>query len=143
MDIIKQALKVMESEFKGGEWLLNSSQLAKDFCRLQIGNEKDEVFAVLFLDSQLKNLGFKIFFYGTVNECSIHLRPIVRHALELNAAKMILVHNHPSGNSTPSESDIHVTKDFVKFFRKINCDILDHLIVSPIGVCSLNELGHM
>ena len=141
--IIKKALKVMESDFKGGDWSLNASEKVKDFCRLQIGNSKDEIFAVLFLDQQLKNLDFKTFFYGTVNECSVHLRPIVRHALEINAANLILVHNHPSGDCKPSTSDIEITKKFKDFFKELNCTVVDHIIVSPINAVSLAELGHL
>lgn len=141
MLLIKQALKVMESEFKGGEWLLNSSEKAKDFCRLKIGNSKDEVFAVLFLDSHLKNLDFKIFFYGTVSECAVHLRPIVRHALDINAAKIVLVHNHPSGDCKPSDADIKLTKQFKTFLDAIDCELVDHIIVSPIDAVSLKETG--
>ena len=53
------------------------------------------------MDNRNRKLDFKVFFRGTVNECSVHLRPITRHALEVNAAKLILVHNHPSGNCKP------------------------------------------
>ena len=141
MDIIKQALKVMESDFKGGDWTLNSSERVKDFCRLQIGSSKDEVFSVLFLDNKLKNIDFKTFFCGTINECHIHLRPIVRHALECNAASIILVHNHPSGNCKPSDSDIRITKEFKDFFKQINCNVIDHIIVSPLEALSFRESG--
>src|SRR5579863_5566224 len=141
-DIIKQALKVMETTFKGGEWTLKNSESAKDYCRLQVGASKDEIFSVLFLDNKLKNIDFKTFFYGTINECAIHLRPLVRHALECNAANMIFVHNHPSGDCVPSQADIDLTTRFAKFFKEINITVIDHIIVSPLGALSMCETGY-
>ena len=141
MNIIKQALQVMESEFTQADWTLNKSELAKDFCRLQIGAEKDEVFSVLFLDNHNCKLDFKTFFHGTINECNIYLRPIVRHGLEINAAKVILVHNHPSGNCTPSDADVALTREFKTVLDKLQLKLIDHIIVSPTGTASLCELG--
>lgn len=139
--IIQKALKVMESEFKQGTDKLNSSKLTVDYCRLQLGMEKDEVFAVLFMDNHFKMLSFEIFFRGTVNQSGVFMRPIARKMLELNAAKMILVHNHPSGDTTPSNADINITREFKKIFDALDCQVVDHIIVSSTGSYSMMEKG--
>lgn len=139
--IIKKALKVMEDSFEGGGEKINTSGLVMDYCRLQLGAEKDEVFAVLFMDNSLRLLKFERFFTGTVNQSAVYMRPIARRMLELNACKMILVHNHPSGITKPSESDIKLTRDFKKVFDALDCQIVDHIIVSALEVTSMANSG--
>lgn len=143
MKAIQKALKIMEAEFKGAESeeSYTTSQKVKDYCRLQLGNELDEVFAVMFMDSRNRLLTFEKLFRGTVNEANVFLRPIVRRVLETNASKVILTHNHPSGDCTPSASDIAITKTFADFLVQINCQVLDHIIVSAKGTLSLIEEG--
>lgn len=141
--IIKKALKVMEESFKEGTDKLNSATLTMDYCRLQLANEKDEVFSIIFLDNHLRMLGFDKMFRGTVNQSSVHLRPIVRKALELNAAKIIFAHNHPSGIVKPSESDLQITRKFKKVLDALDCKLVDHVIVSPIAAYSMRERGEI
>ncbi len=143
MDIVKQALKVMEDNARTKGDKLGSSKLCKDYCRLQLGNEPEEVFGCLFLDSHNQFIAFEQISRGTVNEATINLRPIVRMVIEHNAANVIFTHNHPSGITKPSDSDIKLTKDFAKFLKQIDCQVLDHIIVSQIESTSLAELGVM
>ena len=131
----------MEEAFTEGEGKYNQSALTKDYCRLQIGAEKDEVFAVMFLDNHLRLLEFTRFFTGTVNQSSVFMCPIVRKMLDLNAAKIILTHNHPSGIVKPSASDIELTKQFNKVFTQLDCPIVDHIIVLPAASLSMVETG--
>lgn len=141
MDIISQALKVMESQFIEPQDKINSSELAKNYCRLQLGLEKDEVFGVLFLNSQNQLIAFERMFQGSIAESQVYLRPIVRKVLEHNAARMILTHNHPSGSTKPSDADIRLTRDFMAFFRQIDCPVVDHIIVTAKESVSLTEMG--
>ncbi len=141
MGIVQKALKIMESEFIKGDGKYNASKLTKDYCRLQLGAEKEEVFAVMFLNSQLELLSFDKLFRGSITETVIPPRAILRRAFEVNAAKMILTHNHPSGNVTPSTSDILITKKFMSLFQEFDCEVVDHIIVSAVDSVSLVELG--
>ena len=139
--LIKKALRVMEEAFTEGTEKFSQSGYVKDYCRLKIGQEKDEVFCVIFLDNHLRLLEFKEFFRGTVNQSSVFLRPIVRRALELNASKIILTHNHPSGIVTASKADIEITKRFNNILTELDCEIVDHIIVSPTNSLSMVETG--
>lgn len=140
--IIEKALQVMEAQLKRtpGE-TLKQSERVKDFCRLQLAGELDEVFSVLFLDTQLRLLSFEKMFRGTVNQAQAFARPILRRAFELNAARMILAHNHPSGRLTPSDADIEITQQFNRLFKALDCPIVDHIIVTAESALSFVERG--
>ena len=137
--LIKRALKAMETDFAYSKIKLNSSGKVKDYCRLHIGASIDEVFGVIFLNSQFEFIAFEKFFTGTINECHIYARPILRKAFELNASKMIFTHNHPSDNNNPSVGDITMTRELNKIFKKLECPIVDHIIVTPTGATSMAE----
>lgn len=140
MDIIKKALKVMEAQLQGKFDQFTSSEKVKSYCRLQMGLEKDEVFGVLFLDNYNRLIEYHSLFRGTVNESSVYLRPIIRKIIELNAAKVIFTHNHPSGISKPSEEDIKLTNKFSAFLKEIDVQVLDHIIVTTTEAISMAEL---
>ena len=141
MTIIEQALKIMESEFKAGGDKYNSSRLVADYCRLQIGNEPEEVFGVLFMNNQFEMLSFDKLFRGSVTEASIPPRAIARRMFELNASRMVLTHNHPSGDVTPSKADIAITEKFKGLFKEFDCQVVDHIIVSGKSAYSMVERG--
>lgn len=104
---------------------------------------KEEVFAVLFLDSQCGFLGFDKLFRGSINQSHVPPRAIARRMFELNAEKMVFVHNHPSGSLKPSTEDLYLTKKFIDLFKMLDCQVVDHIIVSPIGAYSFVESGDM
>lgn len=139
MCVISRALRVMEREFKEPGEKLNCSELSKNYCRLQLGAEKEEVFGVIFLDAQNRMIAFEKMFRGTINESPVFARPIVRKIMEHNAAKVILCHNHPSGVSVPSKSDIDTTLYLKKAFDYIDCKVVDHIIVTAKEARSLAE----
>jgi len=88
-----------------------------------------EVFAVLFLDSQNRILEFKELFRGTINAASVYPREVVKEVLELNAASVILAHNHPSGVTTPSQADKLITTKLQQALNLIDVSVLDHIII--------------
>ena len=139
MNIIKKALKIMESEFKESTEKFSSSALVKDYCRLQQGNEPEEVFSIMFLDTHLRLLSFDKLFRGSVSEATISFRAIARKVFEYNAAKIIICHNHPSGCVTPSDADIAITKKLHDFLIQIDCKVIDHIIVSAVSSISMVE----
>ncbi len=101
-----------------------------------------EHFKVIYLNVRRKVLREKTLFIGTLDESVVHPRDIFKVALEEGAAAVILMHNHPSGNFSPSEADIAITKTLIEAGRIMGVDVLDHVIIGRNGFCSLAEDGH-
>ena len=108
---------------------INSSDLAREAVGNRLSGHQCEIFACLFLDSQHRVLAFKEMFRGTVNYTTVHPREIIKEALKLNAAAVILAHNHPSGEVEPSSRDIDLTKNLKEILKVIDVQVLDHLVV--------------
>jgi DNA repair protein RadC len=113
----------------------------KDYAQLQLGALAHEVFAVLFLDAQHHLLHFEVMFRGTLTQTSVYPREIVKRALELNAAALILAHNHPSGVAEPSRADEHLTQALKIALALVDVLVLDHLVVGRGVVVSFAERG--
>ena len=101
---------------------------------------------VIHLNVRCKPIGFEIISLGTLDTLLVHPREVFRSAIIANSARIILVHNHPSGEPTPSEADIKITRDLIKAGQLIKIDVADHLILgdprrSP-NYYSLKELGY-
>lgn len=129
--------------------LLQSNQLENPeqvYCYLQahLYNPSQELFACLFLDNKHKVIALETLFYGTLTHASVYPREVVRAALRHNAAAVILVHNHPSGDTTPSKSDYDVTELLCKALFTVEVRVLDHLIIGqhPSKTMSLAERGY-
>lgn len=138
--IIQDALRILESRLKYGKTFSDASA-AKHFCQLKLGHEKDEYFACLYLDGRHRLLSFEKLFRGSVSSATVHARVVVRRALELNAAALIVSHNHPSGETSPSKSDIALTQKLKDALRVVDVNLLDHIVVSAEGNSSLAESG--
>jgi DNA repair protein RadC len=110
-----------------------------DYCRTAMGGLKDEQFRVLYLNSQNEIIAEEILQEGTVNQTVVYPRKILELALKHKASGLILVHNHPSGNPTPSASDKELTQTVVKASKALNLTVHDHLIISRHGYFSLAE----
>ncbi len=113
----------------------------KHYLRLELAEYKDEVFAVLFLDNRHHFIAFEILFYGTIDGASIHPRVIVRRALELNAAAVIVAHNHPSHVAEPSKADESISKRLKDALALVDVRMLDSLVVTADEVVSFAERG--
>ena len=120
---------------------LSSSSAVRRFLRLKLAHLPREVFACLFLDNRHRLIRFEPLFYGTVDRASVHPREVLRRALELNAAAVILAHNHPSGVAEPSASDLALTQDLTDLLRRIDVRVLDHLVVGRGTEVSFAERG--
>jgi DNA repair protein RadC len=116
--------------------LLNSEQTYA-FLKRQLRDKKNEVFAALFLDSQHRLLAYEELFTGTINSTSVHARPIIERTLKLNAAALILVHNHPSGLSDASPHDLVVTERIQQALELVDARLLDHLVIGDNEVYSI------
>lgn len=113
----------------------------KEYVALQLGGLEREVFAVMFLDSQHRLAAFEHLFHGTVNQTSVHPREVLRRAIELNAAAVVLAHNHPSGVAEPSRADEFVTQSLKAALQLVEVRVLDHLVVGRGQVVSFAERG--
>ena len=100
-----------------------------------------EVFGTLLLDTQHRLIAFDELFRGTIDSASVYPREVIKHAIEHNAAAVILVHNHPSGNPEPSQADIALTKRVQTALQTIDVRLLDHLVVGGTTSVSLAERG--
>jgi DNA repair protein RadC len=139
--IIAQAVQILDQRFfQRGEQLDQPGAVA-DFLKIQLAHQQSEVFGVIFLDTKLRLLKFEQLFYGSIKNCEIHPREVVKRALAHNAGAVILTHNHPSGNTTPSEADRSITNTLVSALKLIDVTVLDHFIVGKGKACSLAELG--
>jgi|UniRef100_A0A7C3SJH0 DNA repair protein RadC len=110
-----------------------------NYCRTSMGGLKDEQFRVLFLNSQNEIIAEEIIQEGTVNQTVVYPRKVLELALKHKATGLILVHNHPSGNLTPSTADQELTRTIVKASHALNLTVHDHLIISRHGYFSLAE----
>jgi DNA repair protein RadC len=139
MELAKRAqLEKLESKA-----LLGRPEAVKDYLCLLLQGRAQEVFVVLFLDSQNRLILAEELFRGTLNQTAVYPREVVRRALELNAAAVILAHNHPSGVAEPSQADRVLTDALRAALRHLDMPVLDHIIVA--GGCSYSfaEHGHL
>ncbi len=112
-----------------------------DYVKVALAHEPREQFRVLFLDRKNQLLADEVMNEGTVDHAPVYPREIVRRALELSASAVILVHNHPSGDPTPSQADIEMTRQVVDAGRPLRITVHDHLVVGREGVASFKALG--
>jgi len=111
------------------------------YVKTALAHEAREQFRVLFLDKKNQLIADETLNRGTVDHAPVYPREVMRRALELAASAVILVHNHPSGDPTPSAADIDMTRQVVEAGRALRIAVHDHLIVGRDGVASLKALG--
>jgi DNA repair protein RadC len=112
-----------------------------DYVRVALANEPREQFRVLFLDKKNQLIADEVMNQGTVDHAPVYPREVARRALELSASALILVHNHPSGDPTPSGADVDMTKQVIEAMRTVRIEVHDHLVVGRDGVASFKALG--
>ena len=120
---------------------LNSPQAVRDYLRLTLANLPHEVFVAVFLTAQNRVITVEELFRGTLTQTSVYPREIVKRALAHNAAAVILAHNHPSGEASPSAADRALTKALAEALALIDVRVLDHFIVAPGASMSFAEQG--
>ncbi len=116
-----------------------SSLLA--YVRVAMAGETREQFRVLFLDKKNAIIVDEVMNHGTVDHAPVYPREVIRRALEVAASAVILVHNHPSGDPTPSAADINMTRQIIEAGRMLKIVCHDHLVVGAEGVASFKALG--
>ena len=133
------ALRLMRSEIIERPALASWAQVL-DYVRAAQGYEHRELFRILFLDKKNRLIADEVQGHGTVDHTPVYVREVVKRALELSASALILVHNHPSGDPTPSRADIDMTKLIVEAARPLGVVIHDHIIVGRNGHASFKAL---
>jgi DNA repair protein RadC len=131
---------------KGGvakRQVLSSWASVIEYCRTTMAFAEREEFRILFLDKRNQLIADEVQQRGTVDHTPVYPREIVRRALELSATAVVLVHNHPSGDPTPSQADIRMTLDIQQIARPLGIAVHDHIIVGRHGHASLKGLGHI
>lgn len=121
--------------------IISSWSALLTYVRSQLQHEGREQFRVLFLDRKNQLICDEIMGLGTVDHAPVYPREIARRALELQASNLILVHNHPSGDTTPSRADIDMTREIVDVLDPLDITVHDHLIVGTGGVTSFKTTG--
>ncbi|MEW5964367.1 MAG: DNA repair protein RadC [Pseudomonadota bacterium] len=133
------ALRLMRSEIMERAVLASWTQVL-DYVRAAQGYESREMFRILFLDKKNRLIADEVQGTGTVDHTPVYVREVVKRALELAASALVLVHNHPSGDPTPSRADIEMTKQIVEAARPLGVVVHDHIIVGRDGHASFKAL---
>jgi DNA repair protein RadC len=140
--VLEMVRRYLHENLRRGDALRNPDD-TRNYLSAQLRGRDHEVFACLFLDTRHRVIAFEEVFRGTIDGASVHPREIVKLALAHNAAAVILAHNHPSGVSEPSQSDIRLTGRLRDALSLVDVRVLDHLIVGDGIATSLAELGLM
>ena len=121
--------------------VLSSWQALLDYCHTAMAHEPREQFRILFLDRKNRLIADEIQQKGTVDHTPVYPREVIRRALELSSTAIILVHNHPSGDPTPSEADVRMTSKIVEAAGHLGITVHDHVIIGRTGHASFRTLG--
>ena len=123
--------------------VLSSWTALMDYCRAEMQFEPKEQFRVLFLDKKNRLIADEILGRGTVDRAPVYPREVIKRALDLSATAIILAHNHPSGDPTPSQSDIDMTHKIIDAAKTIGIVVHDHIIIGRNDIASFKTLGIM
>jgi DNA repair protein RadC len=137
--IASVAQRMLKSELRGKQ-VLSSWSSVIDYCHAAMAYETTEQFRILFLDKRNVLIADEIQGRGTVDHTPVYPREVVKRALELSATAIILVHNHPSGDPTPSRADIDMTRTIVDTAKPLGITVHDHIIIGKDGHASLKGL---
>jgi DNA repair protein RadC len=130
----------LEEELHQTEQLAGSEQ-AEEYLRVRFAGQEHESFIALFVDSQNRLIEAEELFRGTLTETAVYPREVVKRALQVNAAGVIVAHNHPGATRTLSSDDIQLTKELKKALALVEVDLLDHLVIAGSKVVSFAERG--
>ncbi len=133
------AERMLKGRIRGRQVLTSWSDVI-DYCRAAMAFEPREQFRILFLDKKNALIADEVQQQGTIDHTPVYPREVVKRALELSATALILVHNHPSGDPTPSRADIEMTRMVVESAKPLGIAVHDHIIVGKNGHASLKGL---
>lgn len=139
--VVSSALLVLDSHMRSIGVSMESPAAVRAYLRLKLERLESEVFAVVFMDAKHRVIEYRELFFGTIDGASVYPREVVKAAMKANAAAAILVHNHPSGNSEPSQADRNLTVRLKEALALVDVRVLDHFVVGQGEITSLAELG--
>jgi DNA repair protein RadC len=134
------ALRLLETRTEGAP-ILSSWDALTDYLHAAMAHSRTEQVRVLFLNARNILIANEAMWNGSVDEAAVHVREIIARAIALGATALIVVHNHPSGDPTPSQQDIRITRDLVEAARHMKISVHDHVIVGATGRSSLRAMG--
>ncbi|KZZ41751.1 hypothetical protein A3759_00805 [Thalassolituus sp. HI0120] len=138
--VLEMAKRHLAEELERGDALTNP-QLTQRYLLSQLRDRSHEVFACLFLDNQHRVIRYQELFHGTLDGAAVYPREVVKQALSVSAAAVILAHNHPSGVAEPSRSDRAITDRLTEALGFMDIRVLDHLVVGDGYCVSFAERG--
>ncbi|WP_047981701.1 RadC family protein [Ornithinibacillus contaminans] len=144
--LILSALEIGKrlSEYRPNErYVIRSPEDGADYIMEELRNLNQEHFVALFLNTKNQIIHRQTIFIGSLNASIVHPREVFREAVKRSAASIIVAHNHPSGDPTPSQEDIHVTKRLAESGKMIGIELLDHLVIGDRKFVSLKEKGYL
>lgn len=139
--VIQDALRILESRLRAPGQVMSYPDAVRNFLRLHLAELEHEVFGILFLDNRHRVIQIKDLFRGTIDGASVHPREVVKESLAVNAAALIMYHNHPSGVPEPSQADLHLTRRLKEALALVDIRILDHVIIGDMEAVSFAERG--
>jgi DNA repair protein RadC len=134
------ALRLLETRIEG-QPVLSSWCALEDYLTAAVAHRRTEEVRILFLNAKNMLLANEALWQGSVDEASVHVREVIARAIALGATAIIIVHNHPSGDPTPSSQDIRLTRDLVEAGRHMKIIVHDHVIVGAQGRTSMRAMG--
>ena len=134
------ALRLLEVRVEG-QPVLSSWNALSDYLHAAMAHRRTEEVRVLFLNAKNMLIANEAMWNGSVDEASVHVREVIARAIALGATALIIVHNHPSGDPTPSTQDIRLTRDLVDAGRHMKVTVHDHVIVGANGRTSMRAMG--
>ena len=134
------ALRLLEARIEGRP-ILSSWDALGDYLHAAMAHRRTEEVRILFLNARNMLLANEALWQGSVDEASVHVREVIARAIALGATALIIVHNHPSGDPSPSSQDIRLTKDLVEAGRHMKIAVHDHVIVGASGRTSMRAMG--
>jgi DNA repair protein RadC len=134
------ALRLLESRVEN-QPILSSWEALGDYLHASMAHRRTEEVRILFLNAKNTLIANEALWQGSVDEASVHVREVIARAIALGATAIIIVHNHPSGDPSPSQQDIRLTRDLVEAGRHMKVTVHDHVIVGASGRTSMRAMG--
>ena len=138
---VKRALTLLDRHLRETGVAFTSTQAARDWLKLKMAGLEREEFMMLYLNQQNQLIAHETLLAGSISSTEVHPREVVKRALYFNAAAVILAHNHPSGDTTPSQADKTITQRLVQALQLVDIRVPDHLIVGGRQIYSFAEHG--
>lgn len=139
--IVLQAHEIIARYAQRDDQQFTSPSIAREFVKTRLALQDREVFGVAFLDTRHRLIAWEDMFLGTIDGAEVHPRIVARQALKANAAAVIIAHNHPSGDPTPSAADRMLTSRLREVLSIMDIRLLDHLVVGGNNIFSFAEHG--